>query len=305
MQHLTSLFDINRTKIEEIFSVCKVLKSELQQGTRTPHLQSHVLAQLFDKPSLRTRVSFEAAMMQLGGNSTFFSSKDAGLQGRESLPDVARVLGGFVDVIVIRTFSQELIEEFAAHCPKPTINGLSDDFHPCQALTDLFTIDEAFGGLDKQHIVYMGDGNNVAASLAIAAGYFEMPITICSPADYSLSTDFLDRLKATIPNVDITLVHEPSEAVKNADVIYTDVWASMGQETESKARQKAFADYQVNSALLDSAPSGCKFMHCLPAKRGLEVTDNVMESPQSIVFQQAENRMHLAKGLLKWIIEQS
>jgi len=302
MKHLTSLYQLDREAAERILSISADLKSEFQIGERPTLLAGRVLALVFDKPSLRTRVSFEAAIMQLGGSASFFSSKDAGLQGRESLPDVARVLSSYCDVIVIRTFSQKLIDDLAVHARCPVINGLSDEFHPCQALTDLMTIKEAVGKLDGVRLVYVGDGNNVAASLAIATAQFGMPITICTPVGYELSPAFLGDVKQRIPTSNVIVTNDPAAAVRNADVLYTDVWASMGQEAETTSRNSDFEKYQINAALLSQAPRDCKFMHCLPARRGTEVTDEVMESPNSIVFEQAENRMHLAKGLLVWAL---
>jgi ornithine carbamoyltransferase len=202
----------------------------------------------------------------------------------------------------MRTFRQSLIEEFARLASCPVVNGLSDELHPCQALTDLFTIQEACGRLAGVRIVYVGDGNNVAASLAMAAAYAKMPITFCSPRGYELSTTFLREVRRRFPTADVELVDDPILAVKQADIVYTDVWASMGQEAQAAAREKVFAPFQVNAALMAAAPKSARFMHDLPAKRGLEVTDEVLDGPQSIVFHQAENRMHLAKGLLVWLL---
>jgi ornithine carbamoyltransferase len=285
MQNLVTLFDLTPDDVREIFRLAADLKAQWAKGTRPPLLAGRVLTQVFEKPSLRTRLSFEAAMMQLGGDSIFLGKKDAGLDGRESTTDVARVIGGYSDVIVLRTFAQSLIEEFAHSAGRPVINGLSDDAHPCQALTDLFTMQEAFGSLSGRRLAYVGDGNNVA-----------------SPPGYRLPDAFLQQIAARYPNAQISQQADPRAAVKDADVVYTDVWASMGQETEKDQRAKVFAPYQVNAALAAAAKPGAKFMHCLPARRGLEVTDDVIDSPASIVFPQADNRMHLAKGLLVWVL---
>jgi ornithine carbamoyltransferase len=301
-RHLTTLFDITPADAEQILSISADLKDRMKRGDRPPLLQGRVLTLVFEKPSLRTRNSFEAAAIQLGGGSVFLTTQDAGLNGRESLPDVARVLSSYSDVLVMRTFSQMLIEEFARLSRCPVVNGLSDDLHPCQALTDLFTIREAFGRLAGLRIVYIGDGNNVATSLAMAAAYARMPVTFCSPAGYQLSDGFLANLRSRNPEAEVTLTVDPAAAVKNADIVYTDVWASMGQEAQAEERRKIFTPYQVNAKLMAKAPKSARFMHDLPAKRGLEVTDDVMDGPQSIVFQQAENRMHLAKGLLVWLL---
>jgi len=302
MKHLTSLFDLTPVDVRDILSVAVRLKAELQSGRRTPLLAGRVLTLIFDKPSLRTRMSFEAAIMQLGGSSLFFSSKEAGLQGRESLSDVARVMSGYCDAVVVRTFSQQLVEDLARFSRCPVINGLSDDRHPCQALADILTIQETFGDLSGHRLVYVGDGNNVAASLAIIAAQVGLSITLCTPPAYALPASFLDELRRHDPTADVTSLTDPAEAVRNADVIYTDVWASMGQESEAAEREEIFAPYQVNSELMAAAPEHCRFMHCLPAHRGVEVTDDVLDGPQSIVFEQAENRMHPSKGLLVWLL---
>jgi ornithine carbamoyltransferase len=302
LRHLTSVFDLTQHDVEEILAISADLKARLKRGDRPPLLQGRVLTLVFEKPSLRTRNSFEAAVIQLGGGSVFLTTHDAGLNGRESLHDIARVLSAYSDVIVMRTFRQSLIEEFACLSRCPVVNGLSDELHPCQALTDLFTIQESFGRLAGLRIAYVGDGNNIAASLAMVAAYAKMPITFSSPRGYELSTHFLRTLRRRFPKAEIGLIDDPFRAVKDADIIYTDVWTSMGQESQADAREKAFAAFQVNAALMAAAPKSARFMHDLPAKRGLEVTDEVMDGPQSIVFQQAENRMHVAKGLLVWLL---
>jgi ornithine carbamoyltransferase len=301
-RHLTNLLDITPHDTEEILSIAANLKERMKRGNRPALLQGRVLTLIFEKPSLRTRNSFEAAAIQLGGGSVFLTTQDAGLNGRESLPDIARVLSSYSDVLVMRTFSQKLIEEFARLSQCPVVNGLSDDLHPCQALTDLFTIRETFGRLEGLRLAYVGDGNNVAASLAMAGAYCRMPVTFCSPAGYEISETVLANLRGRFPDCDVTLTSDPATAVKDADIVYTDVWASMGQEAQAEERRKIFSPYQVNARLMAKAPKSARFMHDLPAKRGLEVTDDVMDGPQSIVFQQAENRMHLAKGLLVWLL---
>ncbi|WP_166829282.1 ornithine carbamoyltransferase [Thalassoroseus pseudoceratinae] len=302
MQHLRSLHDLSADDIRDILTLSGEIKSEVKNGKRSDRLAGRVLSLVFEKPSLRTRVSFEAGMTQLGGRGIFLSAKEAGLNGRESLADVARVLSSYSDAIALRTFSQTLIEEFADWSKCPVINALSDDRHPCQALTDLLTIQESFGTLDGVRIVYVGDGNNIAASLAIATSMLGMPMTFASPADYELDPAFLNHLRDQHPKADLTVTNDVAEAVKTASVVYTDVWASMGQEEESKARQEVFRPFQVNQQLMALAPSDAKFMHDLPAHRGEEVTDEVIDGPQSLAFTQAENRMHLAKGLLVWLL---
>ncbi len=278
------------------------LKALFKKGERPPLLQGRVLAQLFEKPSLRTRNSFEAAMIHLGGSGIFLTTAEAGLNGRESLQDIAKVLSSFSDVVTMRTFSHSLIEDFAKHSSCPVINGLSDERHPCQALTDLLTIQETLGKLQDVNLVFVGDGNNVAMSLAIASAMAGMEMTLAAPKGFEFSNAFLKELTVRYPKHRVRQTQSPTEAVRTADVVYTDVWASMGQEEDAMRRIRAFAGFQVNEDLMKAAPKNAHFMHDLPAKRGLEVSDGVMDGPQSIVFQQAENRMHLARGLFAWIL---
>lgn len=305
MKHFDSLLRISTQEIKDIFQIAKILKQHVRRGTRPAVLAGHTLTLLFEKPSLRTRISFETAMVQLGGSSLFLSAADAGLHGRESLPDVARVLSSYSDFIVIRAFSQTLIEEMIKYSACPIINGLSDRSHPCQALADLFTIEEVFGSCSGRRIAFVGDGNNVARSLAVAACHMNMPFVMSAPPGYEFHSQFLKRLHEQFPNVQITQEPDPKKAVAQADVIYTDVWVSMGQEAETEKRKAMFAPYQVNEKLLQAAPSHAKFLHCLPARRGLEVTDGVMDGPHSEAFRQAENRLHLSKGILVWLVDKS
>lgn len=302
MKHLTSLFDITPDELHSILDKAQELKQLFRQGQRPQLFPGRVLVQLFEKPSLRTRNSFEAAMIHLGGSGIFLTTAEAGLNGRESLPDVARVISSFSDLITMRTFSQQLIEDMAAHASCPVINGLSDERHPCQALTDLLTIRETLPSPTQRHLVFVGDGNNVAMSLAIAAAMTGMPMTLAAPEGFQFTPEFLQRLTQRYPNHNVLCTNEPDAAVRTADIVYTDVWASMGQEDDADRRKIAFADFQVNSRLMALAPPSAVFMHDLPAKRGLEVTDDVIDGPQSIVFSQAENRMHLAKGLFAWLL---
>jgi len=303
MRHLASLLDVTAEEIGEILDLASSLKASWVAGERPDRLGGRVLTQVFEKPSLRTRASFAAAMAHLGGSSQFFSAADAGLGGRESLEDVARVISGYSDVLALRTFSQQTIEQFAAVSSCPVVNALSDDRHPCQALTDLLTIREIFGDLAGRRLVFVGDGNNIARSLAIACGRMGLAMTLSAPAGYGFEEEFLELLHEQMPGASVTQAVDPAVAVADADVVYTDVWASMGQEEEKTERQQAFSRYQVNAGLMSRAPDGCRFMHDLPARRGQEVTDEVIDGPQSVVFDQAENRMHLAKGLLLWLLD--
>ncbi len=302
MRHLTSLFDLSTDHVREILTLARELKSQLRRGERPQLLAGHVLTQVFEKPSLRTRLSFDAAMMQLGGSSIFLSRKDAGLEGREAVSDVARVIGGYSDVIALRTYKQSLVEDFARWSGKPVINGLSNDCHPCQALADAQTIEEAFGSFAGLRVAYIGDGNNVAVSLAEVCGHLGMSFTIGTPPEYEFPRPFVERLKQRFPQLELLETNDPHLAAKHADVVYTDVWASMGQEDEQEARQKDFVGFQVDAALMKTANRKARFMHCLPARRGQEVTDEVMDGPQSLCFPQAENRMHLAKAALVWAL---
>ncbi len=303
MRHLVNLLDLSKDDVLDIFERTAALKAEVTSSTRRPLLSQRVLVQLYEKPSLRTRVSFASAINQLGGSNQFMSAADAGLQGREALADVARVLSSYADLIVLRTFSHQLIEDFASHARCPVINGLSDESHPCQALSDLFTMQEICGTLQGRTLAYLGDGNNVATSLAEICALLGVRFAIGAPAGFQLPESFLTELRTRFPSATLFQTDDPHEAVRDADVVYTDVWASMGQEAEKPQREKAFAAYQVNAALLQSGGQNARFMHCLPARRGLEVTDEVMESPASCVFTQAENRMHLAKGLFTWLLD--
>lgn len=303
-RHLTSLYDLSPAELQAVLDTAIELKDKYRRGDRPQLFPGRVLAQLFEKPSLRTRNSFEAAMVQLGGGGIFLTTEEAGLNGRESLKDVATVLSSFSDVVTMRTFSQQLIEDFAQHSSCPVINALSDDRHPCQALTDLLTIHEVAGEIKGQHLVFVGDGNNVAMSLAIAASMTGLKFTLAVPNGFEMPADFVADLQKRYPGGDIQQTHDPMAAVKTANFVYTDVWASMGQEEEAERRKAAFANFQVNAELMAAAPAEARFMHDLPAKRGLEVTDDVMDSEQSVVYQQAENRMHLARGLFAWLLRQ-
>ena len=267
-------------------------------------LSGKTLALLFEKPSLRTRVSFEVAMRQLGGQTIYLSPSEVGLGERESVSDVARVLSRYVDVIAARTFSHQTLEILASYSGVPVINALSDLEHPCQALADLFTIYEKKGELDGLTLAFVGDGNNVAHSLLLAASLAGMNFRIASPTGYMVQDKILRLAQeyAVGSGAEIFCTEEPRLAVNGADVVYTDVWASMGQEAEAQERRRVFANYQVNSKLLSVAKEDAIFMHDLPAHRGEEVAEGLLDSPQSVVFDQAENRMHMQKALLAEIL---
>ena len=294
-----SIVDLPQEQLQHILDVAKRLKKQLKTtGLNDPIGRGKVLACIFEKPSLRTRVSFETAMVQLGGNSLYISPSEIGLGTRESVPDVARVLSGMVNGIMARVFEHQKLKELAEHASIPVINGLSDYSHPCQAMADLLTAEEHFGKLAGLTMAYIGDGNNVARSLMVACARFGVKFRISSPAGYELEPELIERIIRQVPALDFASAHDPNEVVRDADIIYTDTWVSMGQEAEKAKRLTIFAPYQINDALLKAAPSQAIVMHCLPAYRGVEITDEVMDGPQSVVFEEAENRLHFQKGLL-------
>jgi ornithine carbamoyltransferase len=295
------LSDVSAAEIRRIFSIAEDLKSKYAQGLREPLLPGRVLALLFEKQSLRTRVSFESGMVHLGGSSIMLG-EDVGFGKRESVADFSRVLSEMVDVIVVRARRHATVEEFAKYSACRVINGLTDLAHPCQALADIFTLQEQFGELNGLRLVWVGDGNNVARSLLQACGHLGIEFVVCTPKGYELDATFVNRSRHEFPNLALTETHDPHGAVQGASAVYTDVWASMGQEAEKDQRKRDFADYQVNARLMSQAGSDAVFMHCLPAHRGEEVTDEVMDCPQSVVIAQAANRMHVQKGILVWLL---
>ncbi|MGB6044022.1 MAG: ornithine carbamoyltransferase [Pirellulales bacterium] len=299
--HLITLFDLASSEIESIFAISDDLKSKFLRGQRDALLPGRVLALFFEKSSLRTRVSFEAAMLHLGGGSLFLGN-DVGFGKRESVADFGRVLSSYVDAIVVRSNQHQTVVDLAEHATCSVINGLTDLAHPCQVLSDLFTIKERLGSLNSGKLAWIGDGNNVARSLAIGCAKVGMPFAAAMPDGYQFDAELLAEIRAEVPNAEIVVTDDPVKAVRDASAVYTDVWTSMGQESEQERRKQAFAGYQVNAALMSRAPADALFMHCLPARRGLEVTDEVIDGPQSIVVEQAENRMHVQKGILAWLL---
>lgn len=302
VRHLDALIRQTPDDCREILRVAGELKRRWEQGGRPALLAGRVMTLMFEKPSLRTRISFEAAGAQLGATSIFLTSAESGLNGREALPDVARVLGGYSDWIVMRTFSHRLVEEFMKYADCPIVNGLSDESHPCQALADIFTMQEALGDMTGRTVVFVGDGNNVSRSLAAGCAAFGINFMLACPLGYEFTGNYLDSVRKRFPGARLEVTHDTLAAAKHADIIYTDVWTSMGQESEQEKRKKAFAPFQVNAALMAAASTHTRFMHCLPARRGLEVTDDVLDGRNSIAFAQAENRMHVSKGILVWLL---
>ncbi len=301
-RHFVSLFDLKAAEAAELLDRTVRLKHGLLEDNRTSLLLGRTLGLIFEKPSLRTRVSFESAMARLGGNSIFLRGKDVGLGVRESVSDFARVISQYVDVLAVRTFSQSIIEELARHAGVPVINALSDSSHPCQAMADMVTIFEQRGSLAGRKLVFVGDGNNVARSLALAATLTGVEFVLTSPAGYEFPAAFTTRFSAQFPQVPLVFEPDPRKAVKGADVVYTDVWASMGQEQEADQRREIFKPYQVNEALMARARHDAIFLHCLPAHRGEEVTSGVLDGPHSQIIPQAANRMHFQMALLLWLL---
>ncbi|MEE8620289.1 MAG: ornithine carbamoyltransferase [Dehalococcoidia bacterium] len=293
---LLSIADLERKQIEHLIEQAGHMKTE---GS-PPLLSGRTLALLFEKPSLRTKVSFEIAIYQLGGYGIYLSPEEVGLGKRESVADVARVLSRYVDGIVARTFSQKTLDSLASHSSVPVINALSDLEHPCQALSDLFTIYEKKGRLSGLTLAFIGDGNNVANSLLLSACLVGMNFQLASPSGYYVKEEVLNQGKefAALSGSQIRLTNDPHEAARDADIVYTDVWTSMGQEAEGAKRRLTFSDYQVDNKLLSSAKGDALFMHPLPAHRGEEISADLLDNPRSIVFDQAENRLHLQKALL-------
>jgi ornithine carbamoyltransferase len=301
MHHLLTLADLTTEEILRIFALTEDLKQKWQAGVREPLLPGRVMALLFEKQSLRTRVSFQSGMAHLGGSSIMLG-EDVGFGKRESVADFTRVLSEMVDVIVIRAKSHETVEAVAQFASCSVINGLTDRAHPCQALADLFTLGEEAGSLDGAKLAWVGDANNVARSLALGCGRLGVAFSLAAPQGYQFDKAFLAHLEREVPHLQFTATTDPVEAVRDATAVYTDVWASMGQEQEQQQRARDFADYQVTSQLMQAAGEGARFMHCLPARRGEEVTDEVIDGPYSVVVPQAANRMHVQKGILAWLL---
>lgn len=300
MKHFLDLASWSTDELLHILHLAEHLKLEWQSGGNRPVLNGRLLGMIFQKPSLRTRVSFHAAMKHLGGDAVTLGPQDIGLGERESVADVSRVLSSYVDVIMARVFEHSDIETLAEHSQAPVINGLSDAYHPCQGMADILTIKERFGRLRGLKLAYVGDGNNVAASLLYAAVHFGLNFAIATPEGYELPPEVRETA-AAMPGygaVQIEMDTYAERAVMDADVIYTDTWISMGQEGETNERRDVFAPYQVNENLLGIANRQAIVMHCLPAHRGDEITDRVADGSQSAIFQQAENRLHAQKAIL-------
>ncbi|HYX68205.1 MAG TPA: ornithine carbamoyltransferase [Terriglobales bacterium] len=295
---LLSMQDLSPAEVGSILNLAALVKARPAKFRHA--LEGKQMVLMFEKPSLRTRLTFEAGMGSLGGRSMFVDQTNSRIGARESLADVAHNLERWVDVIVLRTFEHKTVVDMAGYAAIPVINGLSELEHPCQALADYLTLQEKFQDLRRLRMAYVGDGNNVAHSLLLAAACLGSSLTVAVPKGYEPSAAILRAAReiAAETGAKIDLTHDPKAAVRGADAVYTDVWASMGQEAEQEKRAAIFAPFQVNARLMALAASHAVFLHCLPAHRGLEVTDEVMDSPRSVVFDQAENRLHVQKAIL-------
>jgi ornithine carbamoyltransferase len=293
-----SIFDLTKQEIYEIFELTKKLKESQKKGIQHKMLKDKTLAMIFEKPSLRTRVTFETGMTQLGGHAIYLGPNDAKIGARETVADAGKNLSRWVDLIMARVFVHKTVEDLAKSATIPVINGLCDLEHPCQIMCDLFTIIEKKGALDTVVIAYLGDGNNVCNSFIAGSALLGFQINIATPKGYEPNKEYLAKSKT------VALVNDPKKAVTHADIVYTDVWASMGQETEAKARKELFKPFQVNNQLLELANKNYMVMHCLPAHRGEEITDRVIKDKHSIVFDQAENRLHIQKAIMVWLLKQ-
>ncbi|MEI6092604.1 MAG: ornithine carbamoyltransferase [bacterium] len=296
--------DFTKQEILSIFDRAKKVKAEVKSGKFIPYLAGKTLGMIFEKSSTRTRVSFEVGMYQLGGTALFLSSKDIQLGRGENIEDTARVLSRYLDIIMARTFEHSKVEDLAKHGNIPIINGLTDLLHPCQALTDYYTAYEKGKKLEGLNFVYLGDGNNMAHSLMLTGAILGSNVVICSPKGMSPDANVVKDAKelATKSGGSVNVIEDPREACKNADVVYTDVWASMGQESDFNAKEKVLRPYQVNKELFSLAKKDAFFMHCLPAHRGEEVTADVIDGPNSVIFDEAENRLHVQKSIILFLM---
>jgi ornithine carbamoyltransferase len=301
MKHLLRIDDFTAKEVEDLFVRARVMKDKKKRGVDHRSLKGKVLALVFDKDSTRTRVSFEVGIYDLGGLPIYLNVHDLQVGRGETIADTGRVLSRYIDAVVIRTYSQQDVEELAKHSEVPVINGLTDLYHPCQVLTDLFTIEEMRGSYRDATIVYIGDGNNMANSWIRAALLLGLNLRLSCPKGYRPLDELLEEIRSG--SHAISLVEDPREAAEGADVLYTDVWVSMGQEEEREEKEKAFEGYQINKGILSKAKDDCLVMHCLPAHRGEEITGEVIDGPQSVVFDQAENRLHVQKAILEMLIK--
>ena len=305
LRHLISIHDLTAAEVAGLFRLSAEVKAEPAKFHN--HLHRKTLGMIFEKSSTRTRVSFEVGMAQMGGHALFLSSRDIQLGRGEPISDTAKVLSRYLDGIMARTFAHQTVTDLAKYGSIPVINGLTDELHPCQSLCDYFTLTEVFGGLDKlrgRKLTYVGDGNNMAHSLMFGASKVGMDVAIASPKGYEVQSKYLElaRQDAAAAGTQVIVTNDPREAVAGASAVYTDVWASMGQEQEAQERLRAFQGWTVDSALMAHARPEAVFLHCLPAHRGEEVTAEVADGPQSRIYDEAENRLHIQKAILLWLM---
>ena len=296
MKHFLSVEDLERDEVTRLFRLTAELKSRIKAGDRATPLTGRTMALIFEKPSLRTRVTFEVGMVQLGGASVYLAAQEIGFGKRETVPDIARNLSRWVDIVTARVFSHATVEGLARHATIPVINGLSDREHPCQAMADLFTLWERGLDLGKSRLAWVGDGNNVCHSVLLLGARLGMDMIVATPPGYEPDAKVVETCRRLGGKVALTA--DAREAAEGADVVYTDVWISMGQEAERERRHEAFQRYQVNETLLRFASPKALIMHCLPAHRGEEITDTVLDGPQSVILDQAENRLHAQKAVI-------
>jgi len=303
-KNLVSINDLSREEVTQILETAEIIKLRHYSNEEQPLLKGKVLGMIFQKPSLRTRVSFETGMIQLGGQAIYLGPNDIKLGQREATKDIAQVLSRYVSGIMARTFSHEIMLELAKYSSVPVVNGLSELLHPCQVLGDLLTIKEKKGRLSNLKLAYIGDGNNVAHSLLFGAVKVGMNIVLATPPGYEPKSEIVDIAKEDAKGINskIEIIHDPKKAIDGADVIYTDVWTSMGFEKESEIRKDVFKPYQINQDLVNKAKDDVIILHCLPAHRGEEITDEVIDGPHSVVIDQAENRLHAQKGVLALLL---
>ncbi len=296
-RHFLALHDYTKDELDRLFHLTRELKEKQKKGIEHRLLAGKTLAMIFEKSSTRTRVSFEAGIFQLGGHGLFISTKDSQMGRGEPIKDTARCMARYCDGVMIRTYGQGIVEEFARYSSVPVINGLTDLFHPCQVMADIFTVIEHRGGYEGLKFSWIGDGNNMANTWIEAATVFGFDLTLACPQGYEPNRQVWDRAQDRATS-QIVLTEDPAEAARHADVLTTDVWASMGQEKEQEVRSRAFSGYQLNEALLNEAKDNCMILHCLPAHRGEEITDDVIEGPHSAVWDEAENRLHIQKAIM-------
>jgi ornithine carbamoyltransferase len=306
MRHFLTLADFTSEELQEMLDLAVRIKSAQQEDGSEPLLKNKVLGMIFQKPSLRTRVSFDVAMLQLGGNALYLSPNEIQLGKRESVADVARVISRYVDVVMARVFGHYDIVELAQYATIPVINGLSDYSHPCQGMADFLTIQERKGALAGKKLTFLGDGNNVSTTLLFGAAKLGMDFAIATPKGYELHPAVWDmgRQFAAESGAQLLATNDPVEAIAGADAVYTDAWASMGQEAEAAKRREVFPPYRIDEDLLAYAKEDAMVMHCLPAHRGEEITNAVADGPQSALFDEAENRLHAQKAVLVWLLDQ-